>query len=334
MNPQLEPTVVLDSYWRFAAERHAMYLRRLEDPIGPWTDDPVLRAHRFTNTYRAADRVSQYLIREVIYADHRSVDPTDTIFRILLFKIFNKVDTWEMIEHAFGPISWQAFDAAAVDDLLTRALDRGATIYSAAYIMPSPDLGHARKHSNHIRLLSRMMEDGIAARIARCGSLREVYELLRGQPSLGPFLAFQFAIDINYSDAISFSEEEFVVPGPGALDGISKCFSSIGKLSPTDVIMETTAVQEREFERLGLSFSGLFGRRLKLIDVQNCYCEVSKYARVKHPEFPGIAGRTRIKQSYGQPQQALSQPFFPPRWALQVPVYKPAPQLSAQGLLF
>ena len=61
----MTPTVVFDTYWRFAAERLAMFYRRYSDPAGPWTSDPILKSYRFTNAYRAADRVSQYLISEV-----------------------------------------------------------------------------------------------------------------------------------------------------------------------------------------------------------------------------------------------------------------------------
>ena len=39
-----------------------------EGQPAPWTSDPILRRHRFTNCYRAADRVSQFLISQVIYA--------------------------------------------------------------------------------------------------------------------------------------------------------------------------------------------------------------------------------------------------------------------------
>lgn len=63
----LRTTHVFDTYWRFAAERQEVFFRRLSGSAPPWTEDPVLRAFRFTNVYRAADRVSQYLIRRVIY---------------------------------------------------------------------------------------------------------------------------------------------------------------------------------------------------------------------------------------------------------------------------
>ena len=64
---RLEVTPVFDTYWRFAAARHHIYESRQAGAPGPWTNDPILRSHRFTNCFRAADRVSQFLIREVAY---------------------------------------------------------------------------------------------------------------------------------------------------------------------------------------------------------------------------------------------------------------------------
>jgi hypothetical protein len=54
---------VLATYWRFAGERQHIYHARLRGASAPWTLDPVLSQYRFTNAYRAADRVSQELIR-------------------------------------------------------------------------------------------------------------------------------------------------------------------------------------------------------------------------------------------------------------------------------
>lgn len=322
MNPLLKPTKVLDTYWRFGAERLAMYLRRLSDPVGPWTSDPILNSYRFTNSYRAADRVSQYLIREIQSSPARSNDPSELIFRTLLFKIFNKIETWELLENRVGPISWQSFDLDAVDNLLRQAMLHGTKIYSAAYIMPSPALGSKLKHSNHLRLLDNQMRDGLPAKIRSAASLEDVFKLLLSIDSFGPFLAFQLAIDLNYSEALSFEEGDFVVPGPGALDGISKCFVDLGGLSPTEVIMEMTRIQEQEFERLGLDFPGLFGRPLQPIDCQNLFCEISKYARVAHPEFVGVSNRTKIKQTYQNIPSTLPQPMFPARWKLDVPSFE------------
>jgi hypothetical protein len=330
----MNPTIVYDDYWRFAAERHAMYLRRLEGKRGPWTDDPILRTYRFTNAYRASDRVSQFLIRRVQYAADRSRSPQELFFRTLLFKLFNKVETWEYLENQLGPVSWQSFDFDAADRVLNDAIARGSRIYSAAYIMPSPALGGERKHTNHLRLLKMMMEDGLPAKVEKAGSLSGIFDLLIPYPGLGKFLAFQYCIDLNYAPFLSLEETEFVVAGPGALDGIAKCFDDADDYAPEDIIHAMVDRQEAEFKRLGLDFPGLFGRRLQPIDCQNLFCEISKYARVAHPDVPGISGRMRIKQTYKLSSRPLQQPFYPTRWNLAVPAYTPNAASSIQPGLF
>lgn len=320
----MTPSCVYDTYWRFAAERQAIYLRRLGDPRGPWTADPVLRNYRFTNAYRAADRVSQYLIREVLYREDRSQAPVEVFFRTLLFKLFNKIETWCHLERVLGPLSWQTADLNRISLALGALRDRGERVYSAAYIMPAPAFGHERKHDNHLALLARMINDGLPARLCKVQSLRAAYEMVRPYPGLGPFLAFQYVIDLNYSTLLDFGEAEFVVAGPGAIDGIAKCFTEMGRLAPADVIYHMVDRQQAEFVRLGLHFDGLFGRPLQPIDCQNLFCEVSKYARVAHPGVRGVSARKRIKQAYRPSPQVPGRPVFPPRWGLSVPISAPA----------
>ena len=327
------PTVVFDTFWRFAAERLAMYYRRLAGEAGPWTADPILRAHRFTNAYRAADRVSQYLIREVQYRADRSQHPQEVFFRTILFKLFNKIETWEALESQHGPLSWERADLGALDRTLTAVSARGATIYSAAYILPAPALGAERKHTNHLRLLARMMEDRLPERARQAASLQDIYELLLAYPGLGRFLAFQYTIDLNYSSLLDFDEAGFVVAGPGALDGIAKCFASSGGLDAEGVIHWVAERQRREFADRGLVFEGLHGRDLHPIDVQNLFCEISKYARVAHPDVPGAANRRRIKQGYAPTYRALPAPFFPPRWSLSPVMPMAEPSISRRELL-
>jgi hypothetical protein len=306
-------TPVFDTYWRFAAARQHIYEARQACQPGPWTADPILQQHRFTNCYRAADRVSQFLISEVAYRGPQ--DPEDVVFRILLFKFFNKVSTWRLLERHFGEISWRAADLVAFDGVLTKAFSRGERLYSAAYVVPPPQLGGERKHSNHLRLLRLMMEDRVHEKLASSRTMAGAFEVLRSYPAIGDFLAYQFLIDINYSEALDFDESEFVVPGPGARDGIRKCFGPAASGLEAEVIRYMADSQEEHFDRLGLGFNGLRGRRLQLIDCQNLFCEVDKYARVAHPNVRGISGRTRIKQKYAPDASPLTA-WFPPKWNL------------------
>lgn len=311
-------TIVYDSYWRFAAERLEVYYRRLFNPQGPWTEDDTLRRFRFTNTFRASDRVSQYLIRNVQYKADRAQTLSEVFFRTLLFKIFNRIDTWEHLETRLGQLSWEHTRLEDIEIVLDEMLRHGHRIYSAAYIMPSPNFGKARKHSNHLALIAKMMLDDLPTKIAKVRSLRSAYELLLGYPGLGPFLAFQYTIDLNYSSIMQFDEADHVVAGPGALDGISKCFVNGHAHDPVRIINLMVDQQEIEFQKRGLSFNGLFGRPLQPIDCQNIFCEIAKYARVVHPEIPGISGRTRIKQRYQDSiAKQVSAPMFPPKWNLR-----------------
>src|SRR5438270_10873401 len=91
----LKATAVFDTYWRFAEARQALFMRRVRGESPPWTTDPVLAQHRFTNAYRVSDRVSQYLIRHVIYEG--TDEPEEVLVRIFLFELFNRIGTWERL---------------------------------------------------------------------------------------------------------------------------------------------------------------------------------------------------------------------------------------------
>lgn len=309
---RLRATPVFDTYWRFACERQRTFWRRVKGEEPPWTEDPILAAHRFTNAYRASDRVSQYLIRHVIYAGDQST--SEVVFRILLFKIFNRVETWESLVRELGPPTWSGFDLDRYNDVLSALMNRGESVYSAAYIMPSPKMTHPRKHTNHLTLLSWLMKDRVPEKVASAKTLDAVFALLRSYPSFGDFLAFQLTIDLNYSTVINFSEMDFVVAGPGARDGIRKCFEPSG-LSEAETIRAVTEHASAECDRLGLSFPTLWGRPLQLIDCQNLFCEVGKYARVAHPEAGGVSGRSKIKQKFTPVARPVPQ-WYPPKWGL------------------
>jgi len=310
----LRPTHVYDTYWKFAAERQEIFFRRLRGASPPWSSDPILQEFRFTNAYRAADRVSQYLIRHVLYEGNQT--PREIFFRAILFKLFNKIETWRLLASALGGLTAERFDVELYDRILSEAMARGERIYSAAYIMPSGGPGQTiRKHRIHLQLLRRMLEDDLPERLIECRSMRACFEKLRSYPSIGDFLAYQYVIDLNYSSALNFSEMDFVVPGPGARGGLRKCFSSLGGMTEGDAIRLVTEKQESEFSKRGIAFKTLWGRPLQLIDCQNLFCEVDKYARRAHPETIGADDRTRIKQVF-RPRSERVEYWFPPKWDL------------------
>jgi hypothetical protein len=326
-----KPTPVFDTYWKFAAERQAVFFRRLSGQNEPWTDDAILQRHKFTNAYRASDRVSQFLIGHVIYSNSHlqhdasldDGDPNEMFFRILLFKIFNRISTWQALEEEFGEVSLENYTFERYDAFLSSLKAEGKRIFSSAYIMPSGNnsFGYSDKHRNYLKLLEQMIEDDVPWRLTELHTMKEAYQLILSYPMMGPFLAYQFVIDLNYSPLTNFSEEEFVMPGPGARDGIAKCFSDLQGRTEADLIRWVTERQAEEFNRRGIKFQDLWGRPLQLIDCQNLFCEVDKYSRVAHPDVIGISGRTRIKQMF-QPASRTIEPWYPPKWALNKKIEK------------
>ncbi len=310
-----KPTEVFHTYWRFAAERQSIFFKRLKGKKEPWTEDSIMQTYKFTNAYRASDRVSQYLIRDVIYGG--SQYPEEIFFRTLLFKTFNKIETWQLLVKNLRKVSWEEYDFQIYDRILTNAMEGKRRIYSAAYIMPSGgrSFGHKTKHRNHLLLLQKMMQDDLPNRISDTKSMHEVFDLLRGYPMIGDFLAYQYATDINYSTMTDFNEMAFVMPGPGAKNGLQKCFSDPGGLGEVDLIKLMADRQEDEFLRLGIKFKNLWGRPLQLIDCQNLFCEVDKYARIAHPEIKGITRRSRIKQKF-RANLGTIEYFYPPKWKI------------------
>ena len=60
-----------------------MFERRVAGQPAPWTDDAILATFKFCNVYRAAVRVSQYMIRDVGFHDE-DCTPQDRIFQIVV----------------------------------------------------------------------------------------------------------------------------------------------------------------------------------------------------------------------------------------------------------
>lgn len=324
------PSRVYDTYWRFAVHRQDVFHRRVRGEPAPWTTDFVLTEHRFTNAYRASDRVSQYLIRHVAYEGDQA--PEEVAFRVILFKLFNRIETWERLLDALGTLRADMFDVDRYDAVLTAAFQQGEHLYSAAYIMPAAFRGARHKHSTHLELVRTMLRDRLPHKLTAARSMGQAYHLLLGYSGIGPFLAYQLVTDLNYSSLLDFSEMEFVKAGPGARSGLRKCFSDPGDYADEDLIRLVTERQGDEFAARGLDFKDLWGRPLQLIDCQNLFCEVDKYARVTHPEVQGIGQRTRIKQKFRALPAPLSM-WFPPKWGLNdrlpVPLAVSRPPRSA-----
>ncbi len=325
---------VYDLYWVFASQRHAAFERRLSGAARPWSDDPILETYKFCNVFRAADRVSQYMIREVAGGGEAET-VEDRIFGIVAFRTFSNERTWDGVRRYLGGRPRLAhLDDGSFEAALDAVRSENGGLYTGAFILcATKAFGFDEKHRNHVGLFKHMfLESDAANRLLAANSLAAVVSILESFPLMGPFMAYQTAIDLCYSDLFPFSENDYTQAGPGALRGLKKAFSDLGDFSPAEAIRWMVDQQADEFDRLQLPFGGLFGRPLHAIDCQGLFCELDKYCREAVPELK--SARSRIKARFSPSAEALPL-VFPPKWQLatghKIPAFKAPPE---DGMLF
>jgi hypothetical protein len=305
-------------YFYFMSERMSIFWKRYDSNAAinlAYTSDTILQKNKFTNVYRCTDRVSQYLIKNVIYNGDYTEE--DLLVRILLFKIFNRIDTWEFIQKNYGEVRYGNFNYEKISELLTDRI-KLTPIFNSAYLMTGSHSNYNKmfnsKHERWLAMLAReILHPNKMGKILRCKSLSGLYQELYSCSFIGPFLAYQYATDLNYSECFNFDENSFVKAGIGAIRGIKKCFSDINGYSFDDVIRYVLDNMYIYRERYPYKFDNLFGREPTLIDLQNCFCETDKYLREKMPELS--VGNRRIKQRFKENHENIEY-FFPPKWAL------------------
>jgi protein involved in ribonucleotide reduction len=307
---------VFNTYWHFAAERQAVFYRRAAGLDGPWTSDPIIGNSKFCNSFRASDRVSQHLISSVLYNPALSTAAEDIVVRAIMYRLFNKSETWDLLVEQCGEPTAPYFQREDYAQVLTAMMKAGEKVFGGAFILCANDaFGFASKHENYLALIANIIHTGGVQHILGARSLREVYEILISYPLIGKFMAYQIAIDINYSDAIDFDESSFTMAGPGAERGIAKCFTDRGGYSNEDIIMWVKDVQAEYFELQGINpeHAWLWGRPLQAIDCQNLFCETDKYCRVAFPEL--ASNRTKIKSTFKKAGSHITL-FYPPKWGI------------------
>src|SRR3989304_2488073 len=120
------PGSPVESFFKFIAERHAIYIRRTRGDEWPWTDDPILQKYKFTNIFRELDTGTIYC-REAIrdpYADH-----PELFFNVAMYRLFNWVPTFETIGFV------EEFDTKYVNKVVRRMREQRQQIFTGAHMI-------------------------------------------------------------------------------------------------------------------------------------------------------------------------------------------------------
>lgn len=297
-------------YLAYVVERHKVWERRQAGQPQHWTEDPILRTKKFTNDFRVIDHGSQFLLTELL--NEPGLTAADVLARAWLYRMTNRPAVWEYTKATRGAYPRAVNMNDDLRYLWTAWRDAGGQVFSGAYIiMPQPRVTGVDKTEGVLRMAHNMFHPRSPANIVQqfldAPTMASRFDVLLAQPGIGPFIAMQVLTDFGYSPfGASQNENEFVIAGPGARRGAKAVFPGA---KPLDVFKwaQDTLWQLEDTPTLTLP-NGQGERKLSLMDIQNTFCEFSKY--VRYQQNPG-SDRVFPPAHPGP----LPEPVLPRHWA-------------------
>lgn len=273
----------MELYWRFVAERQDIYIRRKTKKDPPWTNDPILKEYKFTNVHRSLDRTT------IWYQDHIGAfeDKKDIVFATFIHRLFNKIETMEKI---LKYLQLDHFSMSGIIEELEKIRMSGQSVWTDAHIVTGVAFGgYKDKLYNILHLVDLIYKeiDVIYDRIIKAKSLEEVYKAATGVQGFGPFLGYQYILDMINTGVVKFSHDDFVVAGPGCKRGIRHVYPYDTEISFEDAMRFTRKHQLYFLNKYGLEYQyidSLGGKEkgIHLADIENTFCEFSKYYKAYH----------------------------------------------------
>lgn len=286
------------AFFNFVSERHRIWERRQAGAPQPWTDDPILASHKFTNVFRVLDPGSQFIFELAGYDD----DPVDVLARLVLYRHTNLPDAWRAYAAETGGYP----TLRELDDVLVFWKDyraRGGQLFSGAYMVyPQSSTPGTDKIESVVELTKNLAKNGTYREFLRptAGQVDRFAEL-RQNKGVADFMSMQILTDWGYTPQCGWDYEDvFVVAGPGSKRGALLVDSS---MKPEETIEWACNVfRSMDFPpRLLLGGDSAIAvyRLPSLMDVQNCFCEFSKYVKRKagkpyKPAHPGTQSTPKL----------------------------------------
>ena len=287
-------------YLDFVENRHSIWQQRQMDAF--WlVPDRILASRKFTNVFRVLDPGTQFILTDLVPGV--SLSPLQVLARIFLYRHTGVISAWEFFYNIMGRyVRIEDIESSTFEQIFSAYRGIGNKVFTGAYmVFPQSHEKGTDKVASIADLTLRMVYN-VAERFVESEDPREQFDLLKGLPGVGDFMAMQVLTDWGYTYGDD-RENDFVVAGPGSRRGAKDLFPH---LKPEQAIITAKSLIEMELEDTYLQLPDGGVRYPSLMDVQNTFCEWSKYLRYQkkseHPIYrPAHPGK--------QPE-----PVFPKHW--------------------
>lgn len=270
------------NFWGFVAERQAIWDSKDKGLPEPYSNDQVLTSRRFTNMYRMLDRGTRFVIANV---QEPSTLKEWAIFRNIVYRYFNKEETWNAIE---GPLMISDFVA------ISKILDSLETPFGNAYIQSGQggNRGYFSFGDRFSLGVLKEISDAIPdlCALTESESPKPFRKKLQQITGIGNFLSWQIAADMCYpllcqngSSIAQFNLDDHVHLGPGAIKGLKQLGMTVGNSSLDDLYsMQFEHLPTYGMKWLQPNRNSVSTLPLSKTDLEHALCEYQKYIRVSN----------------------------------------------------
>lgn len=224
------------SFFAYARERHATYLRRAAGGPAPWTDDPVLQKYKFCNVFRELDRTTAWFRQHV--REPLRDDPA-VLLATVVFRWFNRISTGEAVFNQLDMFDASPFrrfmrtgQISILREAITKLCPDGPWV-TGSYTINTRSAGVGlSKLDGVLWLISMWVRDhsdwpDVAENQLRDSAftMKEFCLWARG-PCLADFMTYEIACDLRHTALLEHAGDidTWANIGPGARRGLNRIF--------------------------------------------------------------------------------------------------------------
>lgn len=304
--------VAVKHFYDFVTERYKIHIRKdFLKQKAPWTNNPILSQYKFCNIRREHDRQSQYLIKNISTNSCLSLE--DKIVNSFYFRAWNN---WDTMKDLGGPWTAKCIYSSHMKEQVrpiyhqlasedpdrkwwSSAYNQGGT--KQAWRYPDPNEKINKEDDIPLRVFHIgpwLKEHNTVEKLLSASDQKAAFEAIKEIQGFADFLAYQIFVDLTYIEEFPFSENEFVVAGPGCQKGLNKLFDDYDGLTLEEALFWLADNIDEIFNKIHSPFwaGRLFvdlpqeDRFFSVMCLENCMCEFCKYIRTVEGN-----GRPRVK---------------------------------------